>query len=70
MFNGYKISVDESHGMIVSELASEFGGEREQIWRQVINTNDKMIRDKLIALGWTPPPADRQKETPDLSDRG
>jgi hypothetical protein len=41
--------------LIYAELVHELNGVRETIIRGMIDTQDRLVREKLIALGWTPP---------------
>ena len=49
-------SIDRMTGEI--SIATEIAG---RVTRQIIQTQEAAIREALIALGWTPPPA---QETP------
>ena len=50
-------------GKIVCEVSQDVPGftdARETIMRHVLDTRELLIRDGLIQLGWTPPPANRR----------
>ncbi len=44
-----------TNGDLIQKVETDFNGQRELIFQQVIQTQEKQIRDGLIALGWTPP---------------
>jgi hypothetical protein len=45
-----------AEGIIEQEVVAETDGIRQTIWRGIMNTRDRHIREALIQLGWTPPP--------------
>ena len=57
---GYEVTTTPcTDGQIVQEVDFVTEGIRDRVMRQVIDTREKQVRDALIALGWTPPPAMR-----------
>lgn len=40
---------------VVQDVYSDFGGVRERLLRQVLDTSEAQVRAALIKLGWTPP---------------
>lgn len=53
---GWRNRVDVIHErFICSEIDLVTYGHRETVMRGMIDTMDAQVREKLIALGWTPP---------------
>lgn len=50
-----KIGIQESHGVITVDQWDERFGVVDSHTRMVFDTTDRLIREKLISLGWTPP---------------
>lgn len=53
---GFSLRVSSDGSRIIStEIDSSLFDVRENILRQVIDTSDRLVRERLIELGWTPP---------------
>jgi hypothetical protein len=50
-----KVDFDACTVEIEEHIASPFDEVIGNYYKTIVNTKDKMIRDGLIALGWTPP---------------
>lgn len=53
----YQLNVSRTGPIITSECTGPglLENVREVIWRRILDTEDHMVRQKLIELGWTPP---------------
>jgi hypothetical protein len=51
----YSFKHTVANDKIFIELHSKFNGFENILSRTVIDTQDKIIRESLIKLGWTPP---------------
>jgi hypothetical protein len=50
-----KPKIDFEKGIIEIDNEEKFGNMVTRHYKDIINTKEKMIRDALIVLGWTPP---------------
>ena len=55
IFNGFRVDTKWSDFQIDQSLVSVSCGAEREVSRNIINLQDKGIRDALIAIGWTPP---------------
>lgn len=68
---------DKKHVDYSLDVVTDFQNEKitlqlrkatEVLSRQIFDTREKALRDALIKLGWTPPPASYKVEVRDLGD--
>lgn len=55
MENVVKVDITANDDVITEEISIMFEGMRKTILKQITNTREKLVRDTLIAMGWTPP---------------
>jgi len=55
----------EDHKIIIEEFHKSISDSFNKTYRKVFDTEEKIIRDGLIKLGWTPP--DEKKDKPTLA---
>lgn len=53
----YEIKTEVAGSTITQELDLVSADIREQLMRRVMDLGEQQIRDALIKMGWTPPPA-------------
>lgn len=58
----FHLNVSRKGAVITSECAEPdllHQDVRKVIWRRILDTEDRAVREKLIELGWTPPSRQR-----------
>lgn len=56
MIAAYEVNTWAVNNEIHQEVCSKFAGITEVVYHSVICLGDRQVREKLIELGWTPPP--------------
>ena len=52
---GYEVSVERFDHLIVADIAAVNCDVRQEVFRQVIDLRERLVIERLIELGWTPP---------------
>ncbi|AYR23014.1 hypothetical protein [Herbaspirillum rubrisubalbicans] len=56
LFHGYHLGIQLVGDAIHTKIEYQCNRYRQTVMESLIQTRDRQIREKLIELGWTPPP--------------
>lgn len=62
----YRVEVFAKDGVITSDIVHDFGDIRNSMVKRILDTNEELIKEQLVKLGWTPPGGEKDKRKDDI----